>query len=369
VRSSHRVVSAPQAHSPRFRLTFPLHVVIVDDTESDLRSYAELVRDLGGGEAQCFSRTAEALAWVTGHDVDCLIIDYKKPDPDGLTLIELVRGLPDKENVPILLVTVDRAQHVRRAALDLGVNDFLTKPIDFAEFAARLRNMLALRQTQRQLGETATWLAEQVKAATAELVARERETILTLSVAAERADPETPAHVARVARYCESIARTMGVPKAQQELLLATAPLHDIGKIGIPDAILTKTGKLTAEEFAVMKRHTIIGYDILKQGRSATMQMAAQIALNHHERWDGSGYPHGLRGDQIPLVARICAVSDVFDALTSSRSYKDSLPVDAAAHSISAGAGRDFDPAVVDAFSVALPHLLTIRERFPEERR
>jgi len=343
-------------------------VLIVDDSNVNLKLYEKLVKSVGCGDAACFSTSASALAWVGDHDVDLIIVDYKMAAPDGLKFIQLIRKMVDKEHVPILMVTADQAKQVRRAALELGANDFLAKPIDPDEFTARIKNMLSLRQSQKQLAETASWLADQVNAATAELVARERETILTLSMAAERRDPETPSHLARMAHYCESIARAAGLPKPKQELILATAPLHDIGKIGVPDHVLQKTGKLTPAEFALMKRHTIIGYEILKHGRSSTMQMAAQIALTHHERFDGSGYPHALRGDQIPLVGRICGVSDVFDALTSARSYKESWPVKDAIAEINAGSGRQFDPEIVSAFNAVLPEIADIKRRFPEER-
>jgi putative two-component system response regulator len=343
-------------------------VLIVDDSSVNLKMYEKLVESLGCADVQCFSDSSGALAWVGDHEVDLIVVDYKMAAPDGVGFVKAVRAMLEKEHVPILMVTADQAKEVRRKALEAGANDFLAKPIDPDEFTVRIKNMLALRQSQRQLSETASWLADQVKAATAELVARERETILTLSMAAEWRDPETAAHLKRMAHYCEAIARAARLPKPQQELLLATAPLHDIGKIGIPDGILLKTGKLTTAELAVMQRHTTIGYEILKVGRSSTMQMAAEIALTHHERVDGSGYPRGLKGAEIPLVGRICALSDVFDALTSARSYKESWPFDDAVAEINANAGRHFDPELVTAFNAVLPDIAQIKKRYPEER-
>jgi putative two-component system response regulator len=343
-------------------------VLIVDDNDVNLKLYRKLVSNLGCGDAQCFNSSAAALAWAADHDVDLIVIDYKMAAPDGLEVIRRVREMPDKEHVPILMVTADQAKEVRRKALAAGANDFLPHPVDPDEFAARVRNMLALRQSQKQLAETASWLADQVKASTAELLARERETILTLSMAAERRDPETPGHLKRIAHYSEAIARAAGLIKPQQELLLATAPLHDIGKIGLPDHILMKSGKLTPDEFAVMKEHTTIGYDILKVGRSSTMQMAAQIALTHHERFDGSGYPRGLQGKHIPVVGRICAIADVFDALTSPKPYKDARSVEDGIAEINAGSGSQFDPQFVAAFNAALPEIKAIRKKYPEER-
>ena len=344
-------------------------VLIVDDSNVNLKMYEKLVESLGCADVQCFSNSSGALAWVGDHDVDLIVVDYKMAAPDGVGFIQAIRTMVEREHVPILMVTADQAKTVRRRALEAGVNDFLAKPIDPDEFTVRMKNMLALRQSQRQLTETASWLADQVKAATAELVARERETILTLSMAAERRDPETPSHLKRMAHYCESIARAARLPRPQQELLLATAPLHDIGKIGVPDEILLNTGKLTPAEMAVMQRHTTIGYEILRVGRSSTMQMAAEIALTHHERWDGSGYPRGLRADRIPVVGRICAISDVFDALTSARTYKESWSFKDAVAEITAGSGRHFDPEFVTAFSAALPEIAQIKKRYPEEQR
>lgn len=362
------IASAPQRQvASTSPIATRMTVLIVDDSNVNLKMYEKLVTAIAGTDVHCFSNSAGALAWVGEHDVDLIVVDYKMSAPDGVGFIQKIRTMGEKEHVPILMVTADQAKEVRRKALEAGANDFLAKPIDPDEFSARLKNMFALRQSQRQLTETASWLADQVKAATAELVTRERETILTLSLAAERRDPETGSHLKRMAHYCEAIARAARLPKPQQELLLATAPLHDIGKIGIPDEILLKTGKLTPAELTVMQRHTTIGYEILRLGRSSTMQMAAEIALTHHERVDGSGYPRGLRGELIPIVGRVCAISDVFDALTSARTYKDSLPFNDAVAEINAGSGRQFDPELVSAFNAVLPDIAQIKKRFPEE--
>jgi putative two-component system response regulator len=363
------VVAAPEREPAPIQALGPrMTVLIVDDSNVNLKMYEKLVAALGCADVHCFSSSSGALAWVGDHDVDLVVVDYKMAAPDGVGFIKKIRTMVEREHVPILMVTADQAKEVRRKALEAGANDFLAKPLDPDEFTMRLRNMLALRQSQRQLTETASWLADQVKAATAELVARERETILTLSLAAERRDPETPSHLKRMSHYCEAIARAARLPKPQQELLLATSPLHDIGKIGIPDEILLKTGKLSADELAVMQRHTTIGYEILRVGRSSTMQMAAEIAWTHHERLDGSGYPRGLRGDQIPIVGRISAIADVFDALTSARTYKESWSFKDAAAEINAQSGRQFDPELVTAFNAVLPEIAQIKKCYPEEQ-
>lgn len=345
-----------------------MNILIVDDSSVNLKIYASLVEKLGTGDGVCFTTSSAALEWASAHEVDLAIVDYNMPAPDGLEFIQLMRAMPQKEDVPILMITADHARDVRYAALERGANDFLTKPIDAAEFSARVKNMLALRLSQKQLAETANWLAEQVKAATAELATRERETIITLSTAAERRNPETGAHLARMAQYCEIIAAGAGLSKTEQELILAAAPLHDIGKIAVPDYILLKPGKLTADEFALMKQHTTVGYDILKNSHSSLLKIAAEIALTHHEKYDGSGYPSGLTTAGIPLVGRICALSDVFDALTSVRPYKDAWPTGDAVAEINENNGRHFDPTLVKAFNDVLPELLRVKEKYPDKK-
>jgi response regulator RpfG family c-di-GMP phosphodiesterase len=345
-----------------------MNILIVDDSAVNLKIYGSLVKKLGSGEATCFSTSSTALEWASTHDIDLAIVDYNMPSPDGLEFIRLIRAMPEREGMAILMVTADHAKDVRYAALECGANDFLTKPIDAAEFSARVKNMLALRESQRQLSETANWLAEQVKAATAELATRERETIITLSIAAERRNPETGAHLARMAQYCEIIARGVGLPVAEQELILAAAPLHDMGKIAVPDYILLKPGKLTAAEFTIMKQHTVVGYDILRQSHSNILKLAAEIALTHHEKFDGSGYPRELSGTRIPLAGRICAVSDVFDALTSSRPYKDAWSIDDAVAEVNRNSGHHFDPELVEVFNSVLPELLHVKAKFPDNK-
>jgi len=343
-----------------------VHILIVDDNSVNLKIYAALVTKDNYGLPSCFTSSTAALDWAKDHDVDLAIVDYNMPAPNGLEFVRAFRAMNDKEFVPVLMVTADHAKQVRYAALDVGVNDFLTKPLDAAEFSARVKNMLALGQSQKQLGETANWLAEQVKAATAEMESRERETIFKLSAAAELRDPETSTHLARMANYCMALSRERGKIGDDHDLICTVAPLHDVGKIAVPESILLKPGKLTAQEVAIMQTHTVAGYEILKGSSSRLLQLAAQIALTHHEKFDGSGYPHGLAGANIPVAGRICAVSDVFDALTSTRAYKQAWTTEDAVKEINANSGTHFDPELVVVFNRALPELLKIKERFPE---
>lgn len=341
-------------------------ILIVDDTEINLILFAALVKKLVGCQSKCFSNAPQGLAWAQNNDFDLALIDYMMPELDGIRFIELLRQIPGRENVPILMITANDQKAVRYRALDVGATDFLTKPVDQVEFLARANNMLALGDVRKKLADRAAWLAEEVRKATSEIVERERETVLRLSKAAEYRDPDTGAHILRVACYSELIARALGMSVEEQELILESAPMHDIGKVGIPDDILLKPGKLSAEEFDVIKLHSIIGHDILKGSRSKTLQSGAQIALSHHEKFDGTGYPNGLAGHDIPIFGRIVAVADVFDALTSVRPYKEVWPLERVTQHIKAQAGMHLDPACVDAFFEHWDTVLEIRQRYAE---
>jgi len=342
-------------------------IVIIDDTEIDLKLMSHLVQKLGGCEPLCFSESAKALAWCQFNDPDLIIVDYMMPAPDGLAFTRLFRALPGKTDIPLLMVTVNGGVEVRHRALELGANDFLTKPIDKIELLSRVKNMLALRSSQKKLADHAEWLASEVRKATEEILVREREIVFRLSKAAEYRDPETGAHILRMAHYSKHIAQNLGLSQADQDLILEAAPMHDIGKVGIADGILLKPGRLAPEEFEIMKRHAQIGHDILAGSASFTLQTGAAIALTHHEKFDGTGYPNGLSGEDIPLYGRIVAVADVFDALTSERPYKAAWDIDRAISLVRESAGAHFDPACVDAFLMNWSNVLDIKQSFVED--
>ena len=343
------------------------HILIVDDTEINLILFAALVKKLGDCEAHTFSSSMEALDWADANDCDLLIVDYMMPDIDGLEFISRFRALPRCQAVPVLMITANDQKQLRYRALDLGANDFLIKPVDKVEFLARTKNMLMVSEARKQLVNRATWLAEEVQKATAEIVARERETVLRLCKATEYRDPETGAHILRMAHFSRLIARKLGLSVDEQELMLEAAPLHDIGKVGIADHILLKPGRLDTAEFEIMKQHATFGYELLKGSSSKVLQAGAEIARGHHEKFDGSGYPLGLKGTEIPLFSRIVAVADVFDALTSERPYKKAWEIEAAVDFLTAGAGTHFDPDCVHAFLEAWEDVLEIRERYQED--
>jgi putative two-component system response regulator len=348
-------------------MTVVQNVLIVDDTEINLILFAALVKKLDGCIAHTFADALDGLAWATENDPDLVIVDYMMPGLDGLEFISRLRQIQGRESVPVLMITANDQKQLRYRALDLGANDFLIKPVDKVEFLARAKNMLTLSQVSKQLADRATWLAEEVRKATAEIVARERETVFRLCKAAEYRDPETGAHILRMAHYSQLIARGLGLSVDDQELLLEAAPMHDIGKVGIADKILLKPGRLDAEEFEVMKQHAIFGYELLQGSSSRVLQAGAEIARGHHEKFDGSGYPGGISGLDIPIFSRIVAVADVFDALTSERPYKKAWTLEAAVDFLVAGSGKHFDPDCVQAFLNAWESVMEIRNRYQEE--
>ena len=346
-----------------------MKIVIIDDVEANLLLLQHFIAQLGGNhDVLKFTDPQVALRHCQQHCPDLVVVDYMMPQISGIGFIQAFRAMGGRKDVPVLMVTANDEIQVRYDALEAGANDFLIKPLDKVEFRARTRNMLALRMSQRRLEDRASWLAEEVLKATEEMVRRERETILRLSKAAEFRDPETGDHIQRMAHYSWMIAVSMGLPLDQQQILLEAAPMHDVGKVGIPDNILLKPGKLDPEEFEVMKQHPVIGHQILADSTSPLLQMAAQIALSHHEKFDGSGYPLGLKGSAIPLVGRIVAVADVFDALTSVRPYKPAWEMDRAVEFLREQSGRHFDPECVDAFLSQMDEIRAVRERFSADQ-
>jgi putative two-component system response regulator len=341
-----------------------MQVVIVDDNPVNLTVMEHLVSRIDDARPHCFKHPREGLAWVRDHDPDLVIVDYQMPELDGVTFIREVRAMPGRSELPLLMVTSNTDRELRRLALEGGATDFLHKPVDRAEFTARVRNMLRLRALNRRLTDRAIELEQAVAKATRAIVMTERDTLLCLARAAEFRDPETGAHVLRMAEFSQAIAAALGKDRDYQTLIRKAAPLHDVGKLGTPDHILLKPARLTPEEMAVMRQHTVIGWQILREHRSPVLQMGATIAWTHHEKWDGSGYPRGLKGEEIPIEGRIVAVADVLDALTSSRPYKEPWDVDRARAFIEQGSGRHFDPACVEALATVWGQVDAIRGEF-----
>lgn len=341
-------------------------VLIVDDAEINLILFEALLKRMGNCESRCFTNAVAGLACAKTENFDLIIVDYMMPDLNGMEFITALRLTPGRQNIPLLMITANDQKQVRYQALEVGATDFLTKPVDKIEFMARVKNMLDLGASRKVLENRAAWLADEVQQATAAIRERERETVLRLSKAAEYRDPETGAHILRMAHYSELIGRGLGLSDADCELLLEAAPMHDIGKVGIVDSILLKPGRLNPQELEIMKQHAVIGHEILKGSASRVLQAGADIALGHHEKFDGTGYPAGLKGEAIPIFSRIVAVADVFDALMSNRPYKQAWSLERASAHIQAQAGSHFDPACVATFLQHWDQVLEIQQRFKD---
>lgn len=343
-------------------------VLIIDDSDINLTLIKALVLKLGECTPILFDNPLKALDWCRDNVPDLVIVDYMMPDMDGLRFISAFRGMHGRTEIPVLMVTANDQKDVRYDALLGGANDFLTKPIDRVEFSARARNMLALRVGQKFLADRAEHLAAMVDERTQEIRNREKELIFRMSRAAEFRDPETGAHIQRMAHYSQIIAQGLDLDPKVQKLILEAAPMHDVGKIGIPDHILLKPGKLTPEEFEIMKGHARLGYELLKDSGSEILRAGAEVAISHHEKYDGSGYPLGLKGGNIPVLGRIVAVADVFDALTSERPYKKAWSLEEACKFLEDGRGTHFDPLCVESFLAGWEQILEIRQRFQDEQ-
>lgn len=352
------------AHSAPPRSTRPrggARVVIVDD-RSTARSLLEgLARSLEPGViVDSYADPLEALQQMQLATPDLIITDYRMPGMDGIEFTRRIRAERRLADVPVIIVTVVEDRQIRYQALENGATDFLTRPIDPQECRARCHNLLALRRSQKLLSDRAQWLEDQVMQATREVRTRERETLMKLAKAGEYRDQETGNHIVRMSRYARLIAEELRLSAMECDEIEAAAPMHDIGKIGIPDHILLKAGRHTPDEQLIMRRHPLIGHEILADSPSRYLQMGAVIALGHHEHFDGKGYPQGLAGEEIPLAARIVAVADVFDALTSNRPYKPAWTFQDALGFIQSERGKHFDPDCVRAFELRIDAVAAI---------
>lgn len=337
-----------------------MRILIVDDSRSSLALIGMIVSEATKAAPEMCIDPLLALKLCDKVQFDLVIVDHVMPEMDGVEFTAQLRGRSGYRSVPVVMVTSDDSQAVRIDAIKAGATDFLHKPFDPIELQARIANLLALRRAQVELADHANNLVREVERATAHLVAREQEVIQRLARAIEYRDGDTGEHVSRVAQISELIARGLGLSSERCRYIFLAAPLHDIGKIAIPDAILSKPGKLTSEEMAVMRQHVIIGARILERGDSDLIRTAELIALSHHERWDGTGYPDHLSGADIPVEARVVAVADVFDALCSERPYKPAWPLDKARAEIERCSGSHFDPACVAAFVAQWPRIEAI---------
>lgn len=347
-------------------------ILIVDDESTTVAIVRHMLQSKGFKQVETTTDGFAAAAQVRRSQPDLVLLDLSMPGISGLDVLEEIRSNESTKYVPVVIVTAETDQSVRRQALELGATDFLTKPIDASELIPRATNILNVKRYQDALRLQNESLEEAVRERTAQLEASRMDVIHCLARAAEYRDDDTGNHVMRVGRYARIIGEELGFIGERATTLEYAAQLHDVGKIGIPDSVLLKPGRLTSEEFESMqrhcshgkqilnrfpeaeeqawKKHTELGSSILDVGASPILALATKIALTHHEWWDGSGYPLGLAGEDIPIEGRITAVADVFDALSSKRCYKEAFPIDRCLAILEEERGTHFDPEVVDAF-------------------
>lgn len=346
-------------------------ILFVDDEEVNLLLLGRILERQGYRRLVPCGDPRDALDLMARHDPDLLITDLHMPGMGGLELISAVMAArPEDDWFPIAVITADVSPDAEKEALSRGAKDFITKPFKATQIQLRVQNLLRTRFLHQALKRHADRLEDLVRERTRELETARLDLLERLALAAEFRDYVTGRHTQRVGELAGLLGAQLGMPAERVELLRRAAPLHDVGKIGIPDAILLKPGRLTHDEFATMKEHVDVGVRLLAEGQSELMVLAEEIALTHHERWDGSGYPRGLARDAIPLVGQIVAVADVFDTLMNVRPYKAAWPVEKAVAEIRRRSGSWFAPRLVEAFMAVLagnPHLLDELEREANE--
>ena len=343
-------------------------VLIVDDESTGRTILAKIIQQAEDDVCvESFDNPLQALSWLDNNHPDLIITDYRMPDINGIDFIRQIRQKPACHDIPIMMITVVSEKSVRYDALKAGATAFLIRPIDQIECRTCCHNLLKLHEQQSIIQDRADWLARQVDVATQQVVAREQETLLRLAKAGEYRDEETGSHVLRMAKYAREIAEELGLSAKECDEIEYAAPMHDIGKIGIPDRVMLKPGKFEESEWQIMQQHTVIGHNILSNSQSRYIQTGSIIALNHHERFDGTGYPNGISGKDIPLVARIVSVADVYDALVSARPYKKPWKEADAQYYLKEHAGSQFDPNCVAAFFERLDNVQSIQESFSDD--
>ncbi len=340
------------------------HILIVDDEPANVRLLEQMLAHDGFSCLGGLTDPREVLARVVEQKTDLVLLDLNMPYLDGFAVMAQLATLDPRPAVIVL--TAQTSTEHRLRALRAGARDFLSKPFDMAELLARVRNVLEVQRYHLHLRQQNTVLEERVRERTQELHDTRLEIIQRLGRAAEYRDNETGLHIIRMSHYSRLLGQLAEMQEAEVELLFNASPMHDIGKIGIPDRILLKPGRLDAEEWEIMKTHAQIGADLLDGHSAPLLQMARDIALAHHEKWNGTGYPRALAGEAIPLVGRIVAVADVFDALTSARPYKRAWALEEALAFMRSQRGEHFDPVLLDLFFTHLEAFLDIRRRFAE---
>ncbi|MFP4644943.1 MAG: HD-GYP domain-containing protein [Spirochaetales bacterium] len=341
-------------------------ILLVDDDLATLTLLQAMLAKHGYRNVVAIEDPRNVIDEYRRERTDLILLDLEMPHMDGFEVIRQLGLLHDPILPPVVVMTAQPQHDLRIEALNGGARDYITKPFNMDELRARVRNMLEIQQAHKAVYAQKEMLDGQVRETTSELLRTRLQIVQRLARAAEYRDNETGRHILRVSHTAVRMAEELGGDREYLRMMLHASPLHDVGKIGVPDAILLKPGALTANEWNVMRRHTTMGAEILDGDDSDLLILAREIALTHHERWDGSGYPQGLVGESIPVSGRIVSVVDVFDALTSKRPYKKAWSFDRAAQLVRDSAGTQFDPDIVNVFDRLLPEIVSINRRFSD---
>lgn len=343
---------------------FNARILILDDQKLHAFFLKEILQQQGYKNILCLMDPLKAIPTCKEFKPDLIVLDMLMPHLDGFQVMEQLHDFRLEHYLPILAVSADKSTDIRLRALQSGATDFLDKPFENVEIIIKIRNMIELRILHNQIASQNKLLEFKVNERTKELRYTQYDIIRRLAQAAEFRDGDTGIHIIRMSQYAKKLGEALGLNEEECDLLHHASPLHDVGKIGIPDSILLKPGKLTADEFEIMKTHTTIGAKILAGSDSPVMKLAEVIALTHHERWDGKGYPYGIKADEIPFPGQICSVCDVFDALTSARPYKKAWSTQEAVAEIQRMRNDNFNPKIVDAFLDILPKIENIQMKY-----
>lgn len=341
-------------------------ILIIDDEAANVKLLVRVLNTSGYTNVIGSQDPLDTVLLFTKQKSDLIILDLNMPKLDGYAVMEQLKKIENVNLPPILVLTAQHMQSYRQRALDLGAIDYVTKPFDMNELLSRVRNLLEVQMAHKFMRNQNQILEQEVSKRTQALNKTRLQVVRCLGRAAEYRDEETGLHIIRMSKMAVILGRSYGMDEQQCDLLLNAAPMHDIGKIGIPDHILLKPGRFEHNEWEIMKQHAQIGADILSEDNSDLMKMARDIALTHHEKWNGEGYPNKLKENEIPLVGRLCAISDVFDALTSKRPYKKAWSVNDAVKLIVSESGKHFEPKLVTLFVENINAIEEIKDKYAE---